>query len=330
MKNFALIFLLLGVLMLTGFPPRASAQFPARVSDSQVQQLLNQLDARVDIYRNSLRRGLNRSRFNGTAPESEINGYVQEFDRATSQLRNRFGNRQTVAAEVEEVLSRGWHIDNFMRNNRLGAEAERDWATVRTDLQTLARYYNVTWRWNDRAYNPAGNRYDNQPRDRYDNQSRGGYGFGNHLTGTYTLDVARSDNVQRAAERATAGLDAQETERVRAPLLRRLNGRDYDFAGIIDAVRTSNGEEVRVNNEGVVREEDSQTERTVVRSGIGAALGAIIGGIAGGGKGAAIGAAVGAGAGAGTVLVQGRDDLDLVRGTEFTIRSSAPRQLTGR
>jgi hypothetical protein len=50
----------------------------------------------------------------------------------------------------------------------------------------------------------------------------------------------------------------------------------------------------------------------------------LIGAIAGGGKGAAIGAAVGAGAGAGSVYVQGRDDLELARGTELTIVASAP------
>src|SRR5262249_53493358 len=132
-----------------------------------------------------------------------------------------FNIRRAVSADVDEVLTRGWYIDNFMRTNRLGAEAERDWAAVRADLQTLARYYNTTWRWDDRAYNPSGNRYDNTPRG-YDNQARGGYGFGGRLTGTYALDTTRSDDVLRAAERVTAGLDPDEAERVRAALQRRL------------------------------------------------------------------------------------------------------------
>ena len=34
---------------------------------------------------------------------------------------------------------------------------------------------------------------------------------------------------------------------------------------------------------------------------------------------------VGAGGGAGSVYVQGRDDLDLMSGTELTIRASGPR-----
>ena len=88
-------------------------------------------------------------------------------------------------------------------------------------------------------------------------------------------------------------------------------------------MRTSNGETVQVDNEGTVRDQN-QTKTTEERAAIGTAVGAIIGAIAGGGKGAAIGAILGAGAGAGSVYAQGRDDLEMVRGTEVTIRASAP------
>jgi hypothetical protein len=102
------------------------------------------------------------------------------------------------------------------------------------------------------------------------------------------------------------------------------DGRAANFAGYIENVRTTSGETVPVDNEGTVQGESSQTSRTVTRTGIGAAIGAAIGAIAGGGKGAAIGAAVGAGAGAGSVFVQGREDLELMSGTEFGLRASAP------
>jgi outer membrane lipoprotein SlyB len=102
------------------------------------------------------------------------------------------------------------------------------------------------------------------------------------------------------------------------------NGQSYRFEGTLESARTANGETMRVGTEGSVRE-SSQTNRTVKRTAIGTAIGAIIGGIAGGGSGAAIGAAVGAGAGAGSVYVQGRNDLELMSGSELTIRSSAPR-----
>jgi hypothetical protein len=106
--------------------------------------------------------------------------------------------------------------------------------------------------------------------------------------------------------------------------IRLRNGRSYPFAGLVESVRTTQGDVVSVDNEGSVRD-NNQTTKTAERAAIGTAVGAIIGAIAGGGKGAAIGAIVGAGGGAGSVYVQGRDDLDLTRGTELTIRSSGPR-----
>ena len=104
------------------------------------------------------------------------------------------------------------------------------------------------------------------------------------------------------------------------------NGQTYRFAGVVDGVRTLNGDTVNVNNEGQVRD-SSRTNQTVTRAGVGAALGAIIGAIAGGGSGAAIGAAVGAGAGAGSIVLQGRDNLELATGTEFRITATAPNRV---
>lgn len=127
--------------------------------------------------------------------------------------------------------------------------------------------------------------------------------------------VAQIDNSGRLSGRANVSLEF-DTIRMR-------DGRSYRFAGIIDSVRAVNGDTVSVTNEGTVRE-SNQTKKTVTRAGVGAALGALIGAIAGGGSGAAIGAAVGAGAGAGSVLIQGRDNVELGQGTEFAITATGP------
>jgi hypothetical protein len=130
--------------------------------------------------------------------------------------------------------------------------------------------------------------------------------------------ISNADRSGRVAGRANMTLNFEQ--------IRLRNGTTYQFAGTTEEVRLPNGEKVTVSNEGEVRD-SSQTKKTAVRSGIGAALGAIIGAVAGGGTGAAIGAGVGAGAGAGSVLVQGKDDLNLDTGTEFVITASAPQNL---
>jgi len=70
--------------------------------------------------------------------------------------------------------------------------------------------------------------------------------------------------------------------------IRLRDGRSYQFGGIVEEVRETDGDIVRVDTEGTVRD-DNQTSRTTTRTAIGTAVGAIIGAIAGGGKGAAIG-----------------------------------------
>jgi len=102
------------------------------------------------------------------------------------------------------------------------------------------------------------------------------------------------------------------------------NGRTTDFDGVIEGVRTPDGDNLHVENTNV-GDDESQTSRTATRTGIGAAIGAVIGAVTGGGKGAAIGAAIGGAAGAGSVIVQGRDDLNLEQGSEFRIRAVGPR-----
>ncbi|KXK00422.1 MAG: hypothetical protein UZ17_ACD001002178 [Acidobacteria bacterium OLB17] len=101
------------------------------------------------------------------------------------------------------------------------------------------------------------------------------------------------------------------------------NGEVYDFAGSLSSVRDQNGKEVKVDTEGTAKG-DSQTKESVKRGGIGAGIGAVIGAIAGGIKGAAIGAIIGGGAGAGSVVLQGRDDIELMKGSTITVISSSP------
>ncbi|PYT01947.1 MAG: hypothetical protein DMF63_03695 [Acidobacteria bacterium] len=127
--------------------------------------------------------------------------------------------------------------------------------------------------------------------------------------------VSQIDDSGRVSGRANVSLEFDN--------IRMRDGRSYRFAGVIDSVRAVNGDTVSVNNEGTVRD-NNQTKKTVTRAGVGAALGALIGAIAGGGSGAAIGAAVGAGAGAGSVLIQGRDNVELGQGTEFNITATSP------
>jgi hypothetical protein len=483
---------------------------PYRVSDSTVSSLLSRIETRTDAYRRSIEDAIDRGYLNNSRSEETFKTYVTDFENSTDELKRNFSSRRSTTNDVQQVLNRAYYIDGFMRDYKFTSTSESQWNLLRTDLNTLSNYYNVSWNWNSPTF----------PTNTNTN-----YG----LTGTYRLNTSQSDNVssivnnsvttgQRenarrnlerrlsspdmiaidkrnravtiastlspqvtfqadgvartettangrsirvtASEsydgltistegdrindfyvsfmpmnngqlrvvrrvylenrnetitvssiydktdntaqwsmvgngngtiggnngnngtsndfyipngtRLTAVLqnavntkDSQNGDRItllvnspsqydgaviegrvanteksgrvsgRATVsmefdtIRLRNGQAYRFAGFIDSVKAANGDNVSVNNEGTVRD-NNQTTKTVTRAGIGAALGAIIGAIAGGGQGAAIGAAVGAGAGAGTVILQGRDNIELGQGSEFSITASAPANVGSR
>src|SRR6185369_6921052 len=50
-------------------------------------------------------------------------------------------------ADAQTLLDRGAQIDTFFANNRLGAGSRREWQAIRTDLDQLASYYNLSTNW---------------------------------------------------------------------------------------------------------------------------------------------------------------------------------------
>jgi len=494
----------------------AAQQRPYPPNNQQTQDVLNRIDARTRIFRLSFDRAIDQSRIRGSREADEINRTVNDFEDATSRLRDRANDRQSAAAAIDEILRPATLINTFMAGNKLDASVQRDWQDLRKELEQLAQAHRVTW-------DPTGSQTTSSG---VTNQRARPPLVTNRLGGTYQLDTTRGDDPRRAADQATRTLPAEQRSRAYQRLMNRLeapdviaidrqgnrvsmatsrgprvtfdadnrvrteeavdgkrlntraafngdqlvlttpgstgsnftvtfepidaganlrvtrrivedgrrqpvtvasfyrkssdqpewslasrrvetgsdsssagnlvvpigtrlvatldenlstkttrdrdrfsmtvnspaqysgaviegfvsnvnasgrvsgrpemalnfqtigqrNGRSSQFGGVIESMRAPGGETVRVDNEGKVEPTDSQTEKTVQRGTIGAALGAIIGAIAGGGKGAAVGAVIGAGGGAGTVIAQGRDQLDLQRGTEVTITSGAAAQ----
>lgn len=479
----------------------------------QARTVVNRLITTV----NNFQREIDRNRYPwdvNTNADERLSTMVGAFSNSLGSLRTSLNTNSQSSDEIDAVLTRASRISMFVNRNRLNSRAQTQWISIRSDVNTLAGYYNISWNWNEPYTGRAG--YGN-------NYPGGGFGSRRDITGTYRLNSGLSDNVKSVIDRSVGSYTNDQRDRMRRGLERRLrspdmiaidkngrtitmssslqpqvtfdadgiartetnargrtitttvtqankgftvnyagdrmsdfnvafdvdrdgrlrvtrriylenrndtvsavsvydrtndradwsaivqeprgswngntsssnefyipngviltaqlrnavntrasqvgdrfsldvtspnefrgavidghiteaatsgrvsgrarmqldfdtitvNGRQYAFAGIIQSVNAANGDSVTVNNEGTIRD-NSQTNKTVTRAGIGAILGAVIGAIAGGGQGAAIGAGVGAGAGAGTVLIGGRDNIELDTGSTFTIAASAP------
>jgi hypothetical protein len=117
------------------------------VSDKDVDRILKRVEQQSDRFRASLDSALDKSRFDGTRREDDINAFVKDFYKETKRLRDHFEEHKSTAADVQSVLERASVIDDFMGRNRLKKNAPNEWSKLRAELDELARVYDVSWRW---------------------------------------------------------------------------------------------------------------------------------------------------------------------------------------
>ena len=115
-----------------------------RVAKAQVDRIISNLENRVDAFVGQFNKSLDRSRLNGTKREDRLNERARDLENATDELRDEFDQKDAWAEsrdEVRKCLNVASGIDAVMRNRRLDAATESNWAAVRSELNTLARIY---------------------------------------------------------------------------------------------------------------------------------------------------------------------------------------------
>ena len=142
------VFSVCSALLLTTTKAQLVGQ-PYRLSDKEVESIIKRIEQQSDRFKSSLNSALDKSRFNGTNREDDINSFVKDFYEQTKRLRDRFDDHKSTAPDVSAVLERAARIDDFMRRNPLSSRAQEDWSTLKANLDELSAAYNVTWRWGE-------------------------------------------------------------------------------------------------------------------------------------------------------------------------------------
>jgi hypothetical protein len=127
--------------------PSGGGTLPYRLTDREIEQILNRIERQSERFQSSLDSSLDRSRLNGTQREDDINEFIKQFNDEVKRLHDRFSDHKSVAADVQSVMDRAAHIDEFMSRGRVGGRAQNEWARLRANLDELSQAYSVDWRW---------------------------------------------------------------------------------------------------------------------------------------------------------------------------------------
>ena len=127
----------------------AQAQRRARgrtYTKNEVNRVIQRVENRSDVFVEQLDRALDRSRLDGSRREDVLNDLSQRLENRLDDLRREFDRKERyydTRPEVERILEIANNINNTMQRRKLGRPAERSWAALRFDLNTLANLYNL-------------------------------------------------------------------------------------------------------------------------------------------------------------------------------------------
>ena len=224
-------------------PPVSSSQL-SRLSDSDLNQLIQRIETGRNTFASSLTAAFDRNRYSQTGSERNMLVAVGDLKNATDQLRNQFDARQPLVDYVARVLARATPIDTYMSHNRLTTQAQTDWGTLRADLNTLAGALNVAATWQNGA--------DWRRPD-------AGYNSDSRLTGTFRLDPSRSDNPRDIADRVTRSISDNERQSVHDRMFARLESPEMlaiQRSGSTITMASSRAQQSTFEANGVERQEE--------------------------------------------------------------------------
>src|SRR5215510_1353152 len=147
-KTIFMAFLL--TLVTTGLATSAMAQFGA--NDTAVRDLVRRIQTRTDSLQRAVQNAADRNNYR----VDDIDRLILDFESAANQLDRRLASRRGSTADAQALLDRGAQIDTFFVNNRLGGGSRREWQAIRTDLDQLASYYNLSPRWGSSSSSNSG------------------------------------------------------------------------------------------------------------------------------------------------------------------------------
>ncbi len=116
-------------------------------SEANIRDTVRRIQTRTD----NLQRAIQNASDRGNYRAEDLNRLVLDFESAVNQLDRRLGSRRTSSTDARAVLDRAVLIDSFLTNNRVGGGTQREWQSLRVDVDQLAGYYNLSAAWRSGA-----------------------------------------------------------------------------------------------------------------------------------------------------------------------------------
>ncbi|HSE20987.1 MAG TPA: YMGG-like glycine zipper-containing protein [Pyrinomonadaceae bacterium] len=115
----------------------------AQYRNSAASEIVRRIQAQTNTLRTSVQNAAARNNY----PTDDSNRLINDFSTATNRLNRRLTNGRATSSDAQSVLDRGVQIDTFFVNSRFSRGPQREWQTLRGQLDELAQAYNLSSNW---------------------------------------------------------------------------------------------------------------------------------------------------------------------------------------
>lgn len=116
-------------------------------SHAETTQIINECERRTNAFKKTLDRALARDNVRaGQGREDRLNDQAKRLENQLDKVGdswNKDRNPDRTRDHVRTAIGFASDIDRAMRRWRMGSDAEREWAAIRSDLNRLARNFGL-------------------------------------------------------------------------------------------------------------------------------------------------------------------------------------------
>ena len=121
----------------------ASTDAQTNRNEREVRDTIRSLNSKIDDLQFNLNYELRRVSVSPTE-ENEIKNSLRDLKDNISGFETNFRRKRENADDIANVLNAAKNVDEILNSNRFGSRIESDWTGIRSLLDRLTSYYQVS------------------------------------------------------------------------------------------------------------------------------------------------------------------------------------------
>jgi uncharacterized membrane protein YhiD involved in acid resistance len=134
----------LAVATLLGVMPASLLHAQTRVSDKDVEAMMQNLRDDAKDFRPKFESALKKSTIRKTSQEKDARDLVNSFEKQTDAMLKEFKKTKKGDVAVETTLNNAQEIERVMYNLQLGQHINDQWEKIRSELDRVSSAFGIT------------------------------------------------------------------------------------------------------------------------------------------------------------------------------------------